>query len=87
MFVPALNFAEQVPKRFIRHGLIVDDLYGEREPEDESVGALTFWDVQAGQKWIDACIPKAVEEVQDQSTSVQAWLSEAKCVKWITAVI
>lgn len=42
MFGPAHNSAEQVPKRFIRHGLIVDDLYGEREPEDESVGALAF---------------------------------------------
>lgn len=82
MFGPAHNSAEQVPKRFIRHGLIVDDLYGEREPEDESVGALAF----LGHQWLDACIPKAVEEVQGQSTSVQAWLSEAKCVKRIVVV-
>lgn len=84
MFGPAHNSAEQVPKRFIRHGLIVDDLYGEREPEDESVGALAFLGRTAAISDLIHVFP--MEEVQGQSTSVQAWLSEAKCVKRIVVV-
>ena len=49
------------------------------------LGPWLFWTYSCHQ-WLDACIPKAVEEVQGQSTSVQAWLSEAKCVKRIVVV-